>query len=205
MNKEGLRVRLKNVEPSDYSLLHSFLYAEESPEWKQWDAPYYPLEKVSLEKFSRQLQHRLSGGKVPSVLLIQVNDVTIGSVVYYWEHADSYWLEIGAVIYRPEYWGQGYGTEALSLWIDYLFAQLPIIRIGLTTWSGNERMMRSAAKLGMKLEGRIRKCRLVNGEFYDSIKMGMLREEWENHNLLSDSGHHDNKDHKDNKLEMHNR
>ncbi len=34
-------------------------------------------------------------------------------------------------------------------------------------------------KLGMTMEARIRKTRLYNGVFYDSIRMGLLREEWE--------------------------
>lgn len=29
-------------------------------------------------------------------------------------------------------------------------------------------------------EARIRKARIVRGEYYDAIKMGILREEWEN-------------------------
>jgi RimJ/RimL family protein N-acetyltransferase len=49
----------------------------------------------------------------------------------------------------------------------------------LTTWSGNPRMIRCAEKLGMRLEGRMRKCRYYNGEYYDSIRMGILREEWD--------------------------
>lgn len=72
----------------------------------------------------------------------------------------------------------GYGSEALGLWIDYLFKELPLVRVGLTTWSGNKRMIKVAEKLGMKLEGQLRKCRLYNGEYYDSIRMGILREEW---------------------------
>ncbi|MGF7127337.1 RimJ/RimL family protein N-acetyltransferase [Natronobacillus azotifigens] len=31
----------------------------------------------------------------------------------------------------------------------------------------------------MTLEARLRKCRYYNGEYYDSIRMGLLREEWE--------------------------
>lgn len=31
----------------------------------------------------------------------------------------------------------------------------------------------------MIMEGRMRKCRYYNGEYYDSIRMGILREEWE--------------------------
>lgn len=40
-------------------------------------------------------------------------------------------------------------------------------------------MIRVAEKIGMQLEGRLRKCRLYNGKYYDSIRMGILKEEWE--------------------------
>lgn len=115
---------------------------------------------------------------VPSQMIIEHQGQIIGMVSYYWEDKRTRWLEIGIVIYSPEYWNGGFGTEALSLWIDYLFENLTIERVGLTTWSGNPRMIRCAEKLGMRLEGRMRKCRYYNGEYYDSIRMGILREEW---------------------------
>lgn len=62
--------------------------------------------------------------------------------------------------------------------MEQVFTHLPIPRVGITTWSGNVRMMKLAEKVGMKLEGRMRNCRIVDGKFYDSIRMGMLREEW---------------------------
>jgi RimJ/RimL family protein N-acetyltransferase len=115
---------------------------------------------------------------VPSRFILETDGKIVGTVSYYWEHKESNWLEVGIVIYDPAYWNGGYGTEALRIWIDYLFTSLPLVRIGLTTWSGNSRMVRSAEKLGMKMEGCIRKCRLYKGNYYDSIRMGMLREEW---------------------------
>ncbi|MGO1990053.1 GNAT family N-acetyltransferase, partial [Mammaliicoccus vitulinus] len=51
-------------------------------------------------------------------------------------------------------------------------------RIGISTWSGNIRMIKVASKTGMIEEARIRKGRVVEGEFYDAIQMGILREEW---------------------------
>lgn len=38
--------------------------------------------------------------------------------------------------------------------------------------------MKVAQRLGMKEEARIRKARMVEGVYYDAIKMGILREEW---------------------------
>lgn len=103
----------------------------------------------------------------------------LGIVSAYWEHQPSNWLEAGIVLFRSDTWSRGSGTEALRLYVDYLFSRLDVPRVGITTWSGNERMMRAAARVGMQVEGRMRNCRIVNGQLYDSIRMGVLREEWE--------------------------
>lgn len=43
-------------------------------------------------------------------------------------------------------------------------------------------MVRVGEKLGMQLEGRIRKVRFYENKYYESIRMGILREEWESLN-----------------------
>ncbi|WP_047981820.1 GNAT family N-acetyltransferase [Ornithinibacillus contaminans] len=174
---KGNRIALKPIEEKDIVTLWNYIYGEENPEWKQWDAPYFPLEKVTLEDYEQAMKKRIEAG-LDERRVITVDNEIIGIVSYYWEHKPSNWLEIGIVIYSPNYWNGGYGTEALKLWIDYLFNSLSIHRIGLTTWSGNERMIKVSEKLGMIIEGRIRKSRTYQGTYYDSIKMGMLREEW---------------------------
>lgn len=81
--------------------------------------------------------------------------------------------------YEGGKWGKGLGTRTLKLWIDHLFNTMPLVRVGFTTWSGNERMIRVGEKLGMQLEASIRKVRYYEGNYYDSIRMGILREEWD--------------------------
>ena len=109
---------------------------------------------------------------------IEVDRKLIGTVSYYWEHKPSNWLEMGIGIYDTDYWNGGYGTRALKLWITHLFNTLPLVRVGFTTWSGNLRMIKVGEKLGMQMEARLRKFRYYNNEYYDSIRMGLLREEW---------------------------
>jgi RimJ/RimL family protein N-acetyltransferase len=175
----GRLVTIRTIEDHDIPILWKFIHDTKDPEWKKWDAPYFPLEHKTLEEFTRNLKQQLTSEPVPPRAVIEVNNTVIGTVSYNWEHKASKWLEVGIVIYDPSYWNGGYGTDALKLWIDYLFNEMPLVRIGLTTWSGNKRMIRCAEKVGMKMEGRIRKCRYWNGEWYDSIRMGLLREEWE--------------------------
>lgn len=85
---------------------------------------------------------------------------------------------MGIGLHEAGSWGKGIGTRALRLWINHLFSTMPLVRVGFTTWSGNERMMCVGEKLGMQLEARIRKVRYYEGRYYDSIRMGILREEW---------------------------
>ena len=64
-------------------------------------------------------------------------------------------------------------------WFDICFKEHPeIARLGLTTWSGNYGMIKLSEKIGLKLEAKIRKVRYYNGVYYDSVKYGILREEF---------------------------
>ncbi|MFC4323190.1 GNAT family N-acetyltransferase [Litchfieldia salsa] len=114
-----------------------------------------------------------------SFWVITVDENISGIVSYYFEDEQNKWLEMGIVLHEAHNWNMGLGTRVLNLWINHIFKNLPLVRVGLTTWSGNERMIRVGEKLGMQMEARIRKVRYYQGEYYDSIRMGILREEWE--------------------------
>lgn len=111
--------------------------------------------------------------------MIRAEGKVVGYVGAYWIDKNTNWLETGIVIYDKDYWNGGYGSEAYKLWIDFLFKSTGLHRLGMSTWSGNERMMKVAERIGMSLEARIRNARTVEGQYFDAIKMGMLREEWE--------------------------
>ena len=90
--------------------------------------------RISIKKRSIRTYDEKMG--VYSELLMEKNDQIIGSVVYYWEHEPSRWLEIGITIFETKYWNGGYGTEAINVVHSYLFENIGIERVGLTTWSG---------------------------------------------------------------------
>ncbi len=167
---------IRPIENDDLPVLWQLTYKDESPEWKKWDAPYYEHKALSWEDYLEVWKKRVNQDER---WVIEIDEKVVGTVSYYWEHQSSNWLEMGIVIYDPKYWSGGYGTKALSLWIDHLFNTLPLVRVGFATWSGNPRMIRVGEKLGMQMEGQLRKCRYYNGTYYDSIRMGLLREEWE--------------------------
>jgi RimJ/RimL family protein N-acetyltransferase len=167
---------IRPIVEADLKRLWELMYKENSPEWKKWDAPYFEHKaKTYKEYYSKRLDELNQDTK----WAIVIDEKVIGTVSYYWEHKPSNWLEMGIGIYDADYWSGGVGTRALRLWINHLFDTMPLVRVGYTTWSGNHRMMKVGEKLGMTLEARLRKCRYYDGKYYDSIRMGILREEWE--------------------------
>jgi RimJ/RimL family protein N-acetyltransferase len=84
---------------------------------------------------------------------------------------------VGITLGEKDTWGLGYGSEALSLLVGYLFDQLNLRRVQLDTWSGNERAMRSFARVGFREEGRLREAVRGPGGYFDLVIMGILRSE----------------------------
>ncbi|ADU29010.1 GNAT family N-acetyltransferase [Evansella cellulosilytica] len=166
---------IRPIKENDLIRLWELTCKEKEPEWKKWDAPYFEHESMTYEAYIDKKFHFPDS---ENVWVIEVNKRVIGTVSYYWEHKPSQWLEMGIGIYDPDFWNGGYGTRALRIWIDHLFQSMPLVRVGYTTWSGNVRMIKVGEKLGMTMEARLRKCRYYNGTYYDSIRMGLLREEW---------------------------
>jgi len=86
--------------------------------------------------------------------------------------------EVGIFIGNKEYWNRGYGTEALSLLMDYGFKALNLHNIFLSVVSFNERAIRSYEKIGFKVIGRKREAILRCKERHDLIYMDILHNEF---------------------------
>ncbi len=85
---------------------------------------------------------------------------------------------LGAKIGEPQYWGGGYGTDALLLIVEYAFDWLDVRKVWLATSTMNARVIRQMEKVGFTLEGRQRQATLAEGVWHDWLAYGMLREEW---------------------------
>ena len=86
--------------------------------------------------------------------------------------------EVGIFIGNKNYWNRGYGTEALSLLMDYGFKALKFHNIGLRVFSFNERAKRAYEKIGFKPVGKRREALLRGNTRYDYILMDILNTEF---------------------------
>jgi RimJ/RimL family protein N-acetyltransferase len=78
----------------------------------------------------------------------------------------------------PQHWGKGYGTEALSLLLNFCFYEINMYRVELSVFSYNTAAIRLYEKVGFTKEGVSRSFMERNGQRYDDIHYGMLRDEW---------------------------
>ncbi|MHA6532510.1 GNAT family N-acetyltransferase [Paenibacillus sp. BAC0078] len=179
---QGDKVTLRDLTQEDIRTIYYYNFEADDREHLEWDGPYYQREWESYEAFEPKFANTLAlvGTDMPrNRLIIEINGELKGMVSRYWVSEETNWFEIGISIYDSRYWSGGYGTEAFRMWMGYLFQAMDTVRLGIGTWSGNVRMMGLAAKCGMIEEARVRKARIVRGGYYDAIKMGILREEWE--------------------------
>ncbi len=154
-------------------------------EWKRLDGPYYAgPSREEIPEIIEDQRNAVEFADWPTprhqlIIASQTDNQMVGQVSWYWISEETHWPALGIVIYDPQHWRKGIGYEAMGLWSDYLLETQPLfVRLDLRTWSGNAGMMRLAQKLGYREEARFRKARIVNGEYYDGMGYGVLREEW---------------------------
>ena len=75
---------------------------------------------------------------------------------------------LGIEICEMDCWGKGIGTKTLTALMDY-YRSLGEHRFLLETWSGNDRMLGCAKKLGFTEAKRTKAAYVVNGKEYDAL------------------------------------
>ncbi|MGK5511337.1 GNAT family N-acetyltransferase [Brevibacillus formosus] len=79
---------------------------------------------------------------------------------------------------EKEYWGKGYGREALKLLLDYAFLEMNLHRVSLRVFSFNEKAIKLYERLGFKQEGISRQFLFREGKWHDIVHMGILQQEY---------------------------
>ncbi|MCA0988425.1 GNAT family N-acetyltransferase [Guptibacillus algicola] len=119
--------------------------------------------------------------RIDLVVCLQKTDQIIGDIAMLDIDHHNKKSVVRISIFEKEYWGKGYGTESMSLLVKYGFDVLNLNRIGLDVFSFNERAIKSYKKLGFQEEGRIREDLYYDGEYHDSIVMGILKRDFTNY------------------------
>lgn len=174
---QGNKTFLRPLEIGDISLYKKWYNDQEVNYWANGAWPLSTmLGEGEIEE--RYFLPRESSGRY---IILNELEVPIGTIGFREMNIPARSATLFVIIGEKEYWGQGYGTDALKVLVDYLFLQWNLHRLTLDTWDGNHRAIRTYEKLGFKVEGCLRQARFVQGEYRDAIIMGLLRDEYISH------------------------
>ncbi len=181
--QQGFEIQSKG----DLVMLRSFIETDRGHykrwqtqgEWLSLDAPWARgVTEEKQEKRKKQKGAQIDSDIAKMAVIATLDNKPLGWVNRYsGKDRPSVWF-VGINICEDDYLNHGFGTEALKLWVDYLFANSEFHKLCLDTWSFNPRMMKVAEKVGFISEGRQRAMQFWQGEWLDLVHYGMLREEW---------------------------
>lgn len=170
---KGSLVHLRAVEPEDYRLL--WLWSNDPEIMVYWGRPG---NTESLAEVARLEELQAARGTSRKYIVETLDGRPIGQIDYYdlnWQ-ARSAWTSI--MIADTEYWGGGYGTDAMKTLLRYLFEQLGLHRVSLSAHVSNTRAIRSYEKNGFKPEGTMREWAFFNGRWIDGVLMSVLADDF---------------------------
>lgn len=101
-----------------------------------------------------------------------LDGIHIGNCMYYDINDRRKEAELGIMIGNRDYWGRGYGSDAVKTLINYVFSSTHLTKIYLHTLEENHRARRSFTKSGLS---EIRKVKRSGKDF---IRMEIIKDDW---------------------------
>jgi len=174
----GSLVRLSAVDPDEFSKAFAG-WRRDSEFMRLMDSNAARLgsQKDSQKSIEKELEEQQLNQHWFTIRTLS-DDKLIGDIglyVFNWSGRDAF---VGLGIGERDFWGRGYGTDAMKLILRYGFMEVNLNRVTLTVFEYNPRAIRSYEKSGFGHEGRLRKYLDKDGRRWDMLFMGILRDEW---------------------------
>jgi RimJ/RimL family protein N-acetyltransferase len=135
--------------------------------------PWEPQTFAQLEAWWRDMARR------GPTFAIETDSKCIGTCALFHFDGTARTCELGIGIGDRDYWGRGYGRDALRILLEYAFRLRNLHKVWLRVDDINERAIRAYRSVGFVEEARLRAHVWNNGRYVDEILMGILRSEWE--------------------------
>ncbi|MGI6449619.1 MAG: GNAT family N-acetyltransferase [Desulfitobacteriia bacterium] len=175
----GKLTRIRPLELQDLDLFYEWYNDYEFSYWVcgNWPLATFLRRDVIEQRMFEEDEHRYT--------ILDAQDQTIGTIGFDQVNLTARSARIFIGIGVKEYWGKGYGSEALSLFINYLFRQWNFRRLTAETWQNNTRALSCYQKLGFKIEGNMREAYYIDGNYYDALVLGLLKPDFTGWSLNS--------------------
>lgn len=148
----------------------------------QWAGPSYTFELLD-----KQLRHDIDlmlENDAKSLMFSAKhieNNETVGHVQLMGIDRTNMSARIGRVIVgEKENRGKGIGFQIINAVLDIAFNELELHRVDLGVFDFNKSAIACYEKAGFIIEGKLRECRKINGQYWSLFNMSILENEYRN-------------------------
>lgn len=180
---EGRRVYLRSLESGDIPLLSEWA---NDPELRALTGEVWPT--TPSEVAERLDRHRADRTSVWFAVVLKEGDRPIGEcgllrIFHPWRQAD-----LSIILGERSARGQGYGTEAIILLLEYAFGYLGLHRVSIGVVGFNTSALAFYEKIGFRREGVLRDGYYHAHRFSDFVMLSLLEDEYRTRRGLPPEG-----------------
>lgn len=167
-------IYLRAIEPEDYKISVNW---RNDPEINNMIGG--PKFYVSRETERKWVEKNIgSNEKIVLAICLKESDKYIGNIMIQdidWRNRTA---SVPILIGDKEEWNKGYATEARMEALNYVFNEMGLNRVQDLILENNLGSIKHAEKCGYKKEGLLRSSVFKNGQFYNQVLLGVLKNDF---------------------------
>lgn len=173
MKLETPRLQIREITMEDWTEIHRYASDPEVTRYMMWGPNTEEDTKIFVEEQLNKQQMKDRTGYELGVLVKETGE-WVGGCSLYVEGRNA---EIG-YCFNPDYWGNGYATEAAQTLLGLAFDTFGVHRVFATCRPGNMASANVMRRIGMKQEGHLREHMWHKGRYHDSYLFSILEHEY---------------------------
>lgn len=165
---QGKRIGLRPVE--EYDLTEEYLSWMNDPEVTRYLEIIPPYTREDLNRYYEVHNHR---SYEPWFAIILHGSLHVGNIKLGPIHPVHRRADVSLFIGRKEFWGMGYGSEAISLISNYAFISLNLRKLTAGVYASNQSSRKAFEKSGFSVEATLKNHVWSCGVYADLLLMGL--------------------------------
>ncbi len=170
------RLSLNRLRPSDATAFYQYRSDREVSRYQSW-APSTLSEVTQFIDHQQSVEIDTPGTWLQLAIRLRASSTLIGDLGAHFPADDSHQVEVGFTV-SPMQQRQGFGGEAVTGLLGYLFGSLKKHRVFASVDPRNKSAIALMKRIGMRQEAHFRQSLLINGEWVDDIVFAILASEW---------------------------
>lgn len=169
---KGDNIYFKSLSTADAGEIHDYASDEDVSRFIGWELKNNLNE--TRDYVEEMLKRESAGTHLYASIVLKSSQKIIGTAMIVNFDKKANHAEVGYVFHK-DFWGKGYGTEAVVLMSSFAFNELKLHKLHACIVDANIGSSRVLEKNGFELEGRLKDYFYIDDKYFDEIIYGKLK------------------------------